>query len=216
MEEPKIPWDELPRDTIVYLSLIMDIPEILTLCNVHPNFNKYVCRSQNFWMNKILIDFPEYKSKIKYYGPNYKQTYRNIAYGRLEINVTLNYTREIDENDLPLDNSDQNYEEEYVEISNGLIYHNKISDQDLRDKVYDILSDLFHETYLFGIYTISIDGIDIAVDKYFSKEYLKALTKDSKSLSIYFYSHERLDMTNDELQKLWNSSAGIEPDNEIY
>jgi hypothetical protein len=50
-------WDHLPADVIIKFALDMDIREITNLCSVSKRFNKSICDNNDFWVNKLAVDY---------------------------------------------------------------------------------------------------------------------------------------------------------------
>lgn len=50
-------FSTVPKDIIIYIGLTMDLPEILSLCQVSKNFDDVICKNSNFWYNKLKQDF---------------------------------------------------------------------------------------------------------------------------------------------------------------
>lgn len=45
---------------ILQIALMMDLPEILQLCDNNPNFDVTVCKNSNFWVKKdYTIEYNE-------------------------------------------------------------------------------------------------------------------------------------------------------------
>jgi len=49
--------DKLPKNIQVYLALMMDTPEVLSLCKSFKNINENVCKNKSFWISKLKKDF---------------------------------------------------------------------------------------------------------------------------------------------------------------
>lgn len=69
--------DKLPNDVLIYTALMLDLPDILRLCQTNTRFNKRVCLNEQFWLNKIKRDYPD----LQLYGKNYRQIYQNLWKG---------------------------------------------------------------------------------------------------------------------------------------
>ncbi len=60
--------NDLPRDTLIYIGMMLDFPDILSYCLLSSKFNKAVCENDMFWMNRLIQDYPdfrEFQSHIK-------------------------------------------------------------------------------------------------------------------------------------------------------
>ena len=79
--------EQLPRDVLVYMAMMLDLPDILSLCNSNSKFNEKVCNNEQFWYNKIRQDYPDINNLDKY-GSTYRQIYRNIKYP-IEIKLVI-------------------------------------------------------------------------------------------------------------------------------
>jgi len=69
--------DKLSKDALFSIAILLDLPDLLNFCNSSSKINKIICRSDQFWINKIQRDFSilpkignaEYKQQYKYlYG----------------------------------------------------------------------------------------------------------------------------------------------------
>ena len=75
-------FDQLTKDVIIYLALLMDLPEIIKFCRINKNINDVVCDNNVFWLNKTKKDFPWIDvTGIKNYKSLYKQL-RSLRYHR--------------------------------------------------------------------------------------------------------------------------------------
>ena len=54
-------FDSANKDVIVKIALMLDLPELLSLCRSSTKFNKVVCQNKNFWISKLYQDY-----KIRY------------------------------------------------------------------------------------------------------------------------------------------------------
>ena len=62
----------LPIDILAKTALELNLPDILSLCESNSRFNYAVCEKESFWLNKLNIDYPDFR---KY---DLKGTYREI------------------------------------------------------------------------------------------------------------------------------------------
>lgn len=79
---------ELSRDTLTYIALMLELPEILTLCESSSKINQLLCQKQQFWYNKIKRDYPD---KIIDSNLNYREIYKNLYIYPIEINLVINF-----------------------------------------------------------------------------------------------------------------------------
>ncbi len=45
------------KDIAVKIALLLDLPEILTLCRLNNKFNRFVCKNKDFWISRLKQDF---------------------------------------------------------------------------------------------------------------------------------------------------------------
>ena len=50
-------FDKLSKDTIMYIALTMDLPEILSYCRLSSRFNNTVCENKYFWSRRLKQDY---------------------------------------------------------------------------------------------------------------------------------------------------------------
>lgn len=79
---------ELSRDALIYMALMLDLPEILSLCESSSKINKIVCQNQEFWYNKIKREYPEKNIDNK---TNYRETYKTLYMYPVKINLVINF-----------------------------------------------------------------------------------------------------------------------------
>ncbi len=80
--------DDLLPDALVYMALMMDVPDILSLCNTNSKFNRYICENGDFWLQRLGKDYNIGINDIPD-GTSYRQYYKNIynAYERAGGNI---------------------------------------------------------------------------------------------------------------------------------
>jgi len=68
-------FDNLPSDVIIYMALLMDLPEILSFCATSTRFNEIICQDTPksvFWISRLQQDFnvnwEDYKSRSQKYN----------------------------------------------------------------------------------------------------------------------------------------------------
>ena len=189
----------LPNDVIMYMALNMDIPEILSLCNTSNRFNNLVCNNQKYWMNRLLKEFPERinTQNVSRWGPDYKTFYRDIAYHEIDIDVSINFTGE-PEDDTGDESEDP--EEVYINASSSLVYH--VKQQNIKSLLTNIFNNVSQRINVWGYYTISIDGDDSCQDvKRISEYCFEDIDGDTGNVSLFISSVEPLDYLTDDLLK---------------
>ncbi|GAG28018.1 unnamed protein product, partial [marine sediment metagenome] len=78
--------NNLPKDLIIYYALMMDLPEILSLCLSSKKFNNIVCKNKTFWMNKLIHDYQVHNLPK---GHTYKSYYKHINEKLKNVNKLL-------------------------------------------------------------------------------------------------------------------------------
>lgn len=53
--------NKLNKDELFVLSLHLDLPELLSLCESYNRFNEKICKDSIVWGRKLLRDFPLFK-----------------------------------------------------------------------------------------------------------------------------------------------------------
>ena len=109
---PKIPIEQfhrLPLDVLALLLLDKDISieQVVALCSKHSRINRGICLKESFWMNRLEVDYPNYRE----FGLNYK-SYKEIykfLYGLTSLKNRLRLREDIlslyQRNELNLDNN---------------------------------------------------------------------------------------------------------------
>ena len=69
--------EDLSKDELIYIAMMLDLPDILSLCKSKKRFNEVICKQDIFWYNKIKQDYPHI-TDLELYGENYKQIYKNL------------------------------------------------------------------------------------------------------------------------------------------
>lgn len=49
--------EQLPGDVVFSIALMMDLPEILSLCKTSKRFNRIICENRNFWLRRLQRDY---------------------------------------------------------------------------------------------------------------------------------------------------------------
>ena len=50
-------FSEIPKDVIVHIALMLDLPEVISLCLTSKKFNINVCKNNSFWISRLKQDF---------------------------------------------------------------------------------------------------------------------------------------------------------------
>ena len=50
-------FNQLSKDEIFTIAMLLDLPEILALCRTAKKFNRNVCQNKNFWISRLKQDF---------------------------------------------------------------------------------------------------------------------------------------------------------------
>jgi len=74
--------EDLPSDIIMSIALLLDLPEILKLCQVSKRLNEVVCDNEIFWMRKTFKDYPN-KSIYRPKDMLWKNYYKQLSAGKL-------------------------------------------------------------------------------------------------------------------------------------
>jgi len=53
--------ENLNKDMLIKLGLELKLPDLLKFCSSEKRINEKVCNNKDFWLNKLLLDFPDYK-----------------------------------------------------------------------------------------------------------------------------------------------------------
>ena len=188
--------NSLPDDVIIYTALVMDIPQVLKLCSTSSRFNRIICNNQKYWMNKLLIDFPENfnRGNISKYGPDYKNYYKSHAYKTILINVTIDQYNE------------EAWKYEHIDTSYNLIYH---KNTDITKLVFDIIGNMFSQLNISGSYIVINDEEECEDIYPFSKECFENIDNNTQSITINFRSDSFVDETDGSLSVLLKESIKL-------
>ena len=174
----------LPDDVIMYMALVMEIPDVLELCNSNSRFNKIICNNQVYWMNKLLNDFPEdfNADNITEYGPDYKTYYRSHAYKTINLNITLDQYNE------------EAGDYEFINGQANLTYHRN---RDPRPLLFAIYNDVFTRLGLWGRYTVYINEDEVCDEmSYIEKECFESVNNNTTSVTVNLASQDFIDETD--------------------
>lgn len=200
--------ETLSPNLVLYLSLNMDVPEVLSLCETSTRYNQLICNNQTFWMNKIMTDFPDLKVDIKEYGPDYRRSYQQLAYRFIQLDFVLNLVDEEKENE-DEDEDDVSIEIDTVSAISIFGLRTNLSEGDVRQIIHDVSSHIIDEM-LWGYYTIQVDGQDTDCQdmKNLHLECFNDITNRTRSVTILFDASESGDLGyyQDNLQRLLERS----------
>ncbi len=83
--------EKLPSDVVRKISLDLSPRDVLSLCLSNKFFQKTVCNSNNFWRNKIKIDYPKQTYPANFYQKGPKQLYMLLSMGSKIIEINYDY-----------------------------------------------------------------------------------------------------------------------------
>lgn len=83
---------ELSKDTLIYMAMMLDLPDILALCKTNSKINQIICQNERFWLNKIKRDYPQKELKP---GTNYREMYKNLFIHPININLIINFQEDM-------------------------------------------------------------------------------------------------------------------------
>jgi len=146
--------ERLSLDVIMYMAMNMDVPEILTLCETSKRFNRFICKNQKFWMNRIIMEFPYLD--IREYGPDYYTSYRNLAYRDIEIYVGLAM---LDEETTDWEGPEEDWEEDEVYANSIVRLRTNLPEEAVSEILYNIADNL-GDSVDYGYFTVRINGED--------------------------------------------------------
>lgn len=70
--------NDLPKDVMVFLSMELNLPDLINLCIANGVWNANVCKNDTFWMRRFQRDFPHVpKSPNMTYKQQMEYIYRN-------------------------------------------------------------------------------------------------------------------------------------------
>ena len=74
------------KDIAVKIALMLDLPEVLSLCRTNKKFNEYVCNNKIFWNNRLVQDFGKYGHNVKNMEISSKNYYQIVKkFGNIGI-----------------------------------------------------------------------------------------------------------------------------------
>ena len=71
--------ESLSKDTLILLAMELDYADILKFCQTSKKINRYVCKNNDFWRNKLYLTYPLAR-KIE--SEDYEKIYRYIEMGK--------------------------------------------------------------------------------------------------------------------------------------
>ena len=83
----------LNKDLLGLIALELNYPDIIRLCQTNSRFNHIVCKSDTFWRNKAIKDYPDCWEKYKTLkDPNKKPRTIYFECVLTKLKEGLNYT----------------------------------------------------------------------------------------------------------------------------
>ena len=79
---------ELSKDALIYMAMMLDLPDILALCKTNSKINRIICQNERFWFDKIKRDYPQKELKS---STNYREMYKNLFIHPININLIINF-----------------------------------------------------------------------------------------------------------------------------
>ena len=67
----------LPIDVLAQIALDLNLPDIISLCKSSKRFNYAVCLKESFWLNKLMLDYPDFR-KYNLKNTSYREIYKLI------------------------------------------------------------------------------------------------------------------------------------------
>lgn len=52
--------DQLSRDTLFYLALMLDLPDLLSFCKSSKRINELICKKKDIWYRKLSDNYPDH------------------------------------------------------------------------------------------------------------------------------------------------------------
>lgn len=56
--------EQINKDLLIKIALLLDMEDILQLCNSSTKINKLICKNDNFWEQKLLHDYDIYSYEV--------------------------------------------------------------------------------------------------------------------------------------------------------
>jgi hypothetical protein len=165
---------ELSDDTIKYIALMMDIPDVISLCTSSSRFNRLICQNQNYWMNKLVKDFPDIEFNL-FEIQDYKQYYFEYAYNNILIRILVSGYPDV------------GTKYEYLYGVGDLTYHRNLN---VKYLIYNIITDLFDRLEYSGSYDVIINDDDYLCEYVDTLEYhcFNGISNDTQLVSVNFSS----------------------------
>lgn len=206
------------KDILAKIALELDAPEILNMCLTNKSFNKAICNSESFWLNKLKKDAPNLTddwSKLKKVtnSKTYKELYEKVSLVSFELIIRIDGYENRDEYEFHRDEEDdengdgENEEEESegelksIEVSGGLSF--RFEDlESIRKKTWQIVDTFLQVSGHFGRYTVTIDD-EIQCDYSMHLKYcLENITYNTKLVEVVLDTSEEL-RENDEYEEIF-------------
>ena len=84
--------EKLTRDELFSLALYLDLPNLLKFCQTSKTIDRNVCKNDNFWIHKIVNEYPQYQNDFKDKNPREKYF---LIYNLLILKKKLNKDNQI-------------------------------------------------------------------------------------------------------------------------
>lgn len=199
----------LSQDTLIYMALNLDLPELLSLCRTSSKINKILCNNEMFWMNKIMKDFPKISKKNYHeYGDSYKEIYKHLITPlKIQFDINISYISYEDNGEFD-DEAEKN-----ISILKNIEFDGTIPIKDVRMIIKNVMDDFFQGVWKFGYYDIKINDKEVCEDTKVIYNCFKNINYDTETVSVYLSSNEDIDEDDEdeydvELENLFNDNIG--------
>ena len=71
--------DKFSKEMLIEISLDLDMKNVIKFCAMNKRINSAVYENENFWMQKLLKDYPNYR-ELTEIRTSYKYTYRRVFF----------------------------------------------------------------------------------------------------------------------------------------
>lgn len=170
------------KDVVMMLALELDLPDLLNLCLTDKTFNKQVCENEDFWMQKIQLDFPHVENP-KRIAKTYKEAYEILH--KTYINV---YVKIVD--------ADQNNDDE-VEINVG-VELSFPSTWNAETIVKQGLEEFFQRISLYGYYDVYLDDDSVCPAAKSLSYCFESIDENTEEITVVFSSVEPIYQTDEQ------------------
>lgn len=155
------------KNVLAEIALELDVSNLMKLCLTNKKFNDSVCKNEDFWLKKIMIDMPGYTNyKEISNSKTYKEAYEKLSLTEINLLVTLDGLKYRDENITEEDEEDEDdkdeSEEEYIQIHVEYDFVFRfVPIWEIENTIKGIVRDYIQTKGLFGKYTIEVDGEEV-------------------------------------------------------